>query len=235
VTVVVGLATGANLFGDELRYMVEKEGQTFKPRPSTVLLAKSINSARDEWQIGGAVLIAPRVLLTAKHNGVDGGFSYAFGPSFTEKYKAKAQTEGNIGKVIDHPDLDLSIIHLSHDAEGEPAQILTRPVGQSEGPLALAAVHSLQRKEVYAGVVDSLQEYDQYRNRHGAGTMLVANNPASAPGDSGGPLFLEDQDGLVGICSGQSSTLFGLAFKKSYYINVTHPDVRSWIVKNTSG
>lgn len=220
--------------GSELAYQLEKNPFRLKPRKSTVLFSKIIDPDTGMTIIGGGALINQFNILTVAHLGADKEFSFAQGDDYVQSYHEGRQIVGGIEDVIVHPDLDLSIVHLRCPIlSGSYAQIGNRPVEVGEKPLSLSSVWDLKRTEIFAGEIASLEDIDQFGTKHSPKTILVANNSASdQPGKSGGSLFNEDQDELIGICSGRRTSFLTFYNPRSYYVNLTEPRVYGWIMEN---
>ena len=64
------------------------------------------------WIIGGGVLISPTAILTARHTGIDTSFLYTPGPDFGKEFTEK-RYRTDIFQVVNHPEIDISLLRLS--------------------------------------------------------------------------------------------------------------------------
>ena len=220
--------------GNEDIYQLEKDSFKLKPREATVLLSFLLDAAENRSVAGGGVLVDKFNILTSAHLGVHTGFSYTLGQDFVEVNSRQGQVKNGIEKVVTHSNIDLAIAHLVNPQFGSSyPEISSRQLVSGDGPLSLTSVSSLKRVEVYAGKTDRLANLNQFGQRVLTESMVVtANSAASHPGDSGSPLYLENEDKLVGICSGRIASALFFLNPRSYFVNLTNSNVKKWIEEN---
>lgn len=171
---------------------------------STVLLAKKVPSG---WLVGGGVFIAPNRILTAKHLGVDGDFSYATGPNYGETFTRQIQQQ-DIFEISMHPTVDLAIVKTS----SHPSQPYFH-IGKldSNRPVTVAGVAKLLYEQSHE-LVKEIGTWNQVGGAWPEGASFTTRIGSTDPADSGSPVFQDDK--VVGIVHGARP------FLGSMYINV---------------
>lgn len=224
----------AKFEGNEIRYQLERISRLPQNYDGVVFFAKLLNREKDQkWQYGSGVLLNPYNILTVAHHKVDSNFSYTLNREVQANYTDDLQIENNITEVIEHPILDLAIVHLAKPETGRQFPRLRQtPLNQGLGPLTLSSTRNLRIEEVFAGYVSKITDQDAMDRQKPRNSIFITDSSVASSGDSGSPLFFDKTKELVGICIGGKSFILGLPLG-SYYINLTLPEIFNWINLNT--
>lgn len=220
--------------GSEILWQLERLFCTPEKYDTAIFFIKPLDEQEDQWMIASGLLVDPHNILTAAHIGINNNFLYTSEREIGKTCTEGRAVEGNIVETIPHPSLDLAIVYLDKpEFKPDFNEIRRNPISRGDGPLTLSSLAHLEREEICAGYVSQITDTDQFGQIKLQNSILILDNSVAAMGNSGAPLFLDETRELVGLCiGGNKSETLGLS-PRSFFVNLTSPEVLSWIQANT--
>ena len=169
------------------------------PWHSSVQLLKQVSGG---YVIGGAVLIGPNTLLTARHMKVDASWCYSREPNTgTAWYGGQAVCNNIVGPAEESPDgVDAALVTLIRP-EVEPFAVL-RATSLAPGEAFFSSKWSnLHQNAMADSAVEEVDNDNAFCQRWPASTSYLSEDPILQGGDSGGPAWVGNA--LVGLVHGE--------------------------------
>lgn len=177
---------------------INAEGWVY-PWHSSFQLIKPVEGG---FVIGGAVLISPDTLLTARHMRVDETWCYSTKPNTGESWYGGQAVCGNIvGPAEEHPDdVDAALVTLRVPEVGPVAKIRERKLAAGEN-FYTSKWSWLHQNAMADSTVKEVDNDNAFCLRWPASSSYISTDYILGGGDSGGPAWVGDE--LIGLVHGE--------------------------------
>jgi hypothetical protein len=138
--------------------------------------------------------------------------------------------------------IDLAIIHFAQPIAGPTVRLTNAAIGDvlshagfgDYGTPSTGEIHRDGNSRAFNAVLDTLPPLIGYTTNYYCSTDFgpyISGNGKGLSGDSGGGVFDANRN-LIGIMSAQTGNTDGVG--STIFLNLTSPDILSWITSNTS-